>query len=100
MALFVLRQRTLNNLREDNGSLRKQIDLEKSARAARFVELPANTVAKLSTADERELLQLRSKIGPLRDQLRDISNRVVLLKGHGYDIRKPLDSPLGGDIKR
>ena len=64
-ALFVMRQRTLNNLREDNGSLRKQIDLEKSARAARFVELPANTVAKLSTADERELLQLRSKIVPL-----------------------------------
>jgi len=80
MALFVLRQQTLNNLREDNDSLRKQIALEKSARVASVTETPTNSVARLSNADERELLQLRSKIVPLREQLRDTSNRVVLLQ--------------------
>jgi hypothetical protein len=79
-ALILTRQQTLKDLREGNDSLRKQIDLEKSARAAMVVEPPANSVARLSGAEERELLQLRSKIVPLREQLRDTSNRVVLLQ--------------------
>ena len=79
-ALFSTRQRTLNDLRESNTTLQKQIDLEKSARAVKVVELPTNSVARLSIADERELLQLRSKIVSLREQLRDTSNRVVLLQ--------------------
>ncbi len=79
-ALFVTRQRALNTLRADNDSLRKRVDLEKSARAAAIPDPPTNSVARLNDADERELLQLRSKIVPLRDQLRDASNRVALLE--------------------
>lgn len=78
--LFAMRQHTLNTLHEDNDSLRRQVDLEKSAPAAAVGEPPANSAAGLNEADEKELLQLRSKILPLREQLRDASNRVVLLQ--------------------
>jgi hypothetical protein len=71
-ALFVTRQRALNTLRADNDSLRKQVDLENSARAAAVPDPPTNSVARL--------LQLRSKILPLREQLRDASNRVAVLQ--------------------
>jgi hypothetical protein len=81
--LFVARQRTLNDLRASNDSLRKQIDLEKSVSVVLVGESPANSAAKLSEADERELLRLRSKIVPLREQLRNTSNRVVLLQSYG-----------------
>ena len=79
-ALFVTRQRTLNALRADNDSLRKQVDSEKTARAAAVPEPPAAPAPRLNDADEKELLQLRSKIAPLREQLRDTSNRVVVLQ--------------------
>ncbi len=79
-ALFVARQRTLNTLRADNDSLRKQVDLEKSARLSALPEPPANSAPGLSGADEKELLQLRSKILPLREQLRDASNRLAILQ--------------------
>jgi len=79
-ASFVVRHRTLNALRADNDSLRSQIDLDKSARPAALPDPPANSVARLNDADEKELLQLRSKIVPLREQLRDASNRVVILQ--------------------
>ena len=79
-ALFVTRQRALNTLRADNDSLRKQVDLENSARAAAVPDPPTNSVARLNDADEKELLQLRSKILPLREQLRDASNRVAVLQ--------------------
>jgi hypothetical protein len=79
-ALFVARQRTLDALRAGNDSLRTRINLEKSARGMGVHEPPANSAAGLNDADERELLQLRSKIMPLREQLRDTSNRVVLLQ--------------------
>jgi len=82
-AWFVMRQRTLNDLRASNDSLRKQIDLGKSASATAVGETTANSVASLSKADERELLQLRSKIVPLRERLPDTSNRVVLLQSYG-----------------
>lgn len=82
-ALFSTRQRTLNDLRESNTTLHKQIDLEKSVNASTVGETPTNSVERLSYADERELLQLRSKIVPLREQLRDTSNRVVLLQKSG-----------------
>jgi hypothetical protein len=75
-AWFSIRQRALNDLRDSNDSLRKRIDLKKSAVA----ETSPNSVVRLSNADERELLQLRSKIVPLREQLRDTSNRVALLQ--------------------
>jgi hypothetical protein len=78
-ALFLARQRTLNILRADNGSLRKQVGLPTSARMSAVPEPPANPAPGLSGADEKELLQLRSKILPLREQLRDASNRVVVL---------------------
>jgi hypothetical protein len=79
-ALFVARQRTLNDLRAENDSLRKQVDLETSARETAARELSAEPVAKLDDADEKELLQLRAKIVPLREQLRESSNRVVILQ--------------------
>ena len=79
-ALFVTRQRALNTLRADNDSLRKQVDLENSTRAAAVPDPPTNSVARLNDADEKELLQLRSKILPLREQLRDASNRVAVLQ--------------------
>jgi hypothetical protein len=78
--LFVARQRTLHTLRADNDSLRNQVDLETSAREAAVPKPPANSSPRLSEADEKELLQLRSKILPLREQLRDTSNRVVILQ--------------------
>jgi hypothetical protein len=79
-ALFVARQRTLNALCADNDSLRKQVELEKSAREAAVREPSAEPAAKLNDADEKELLQLRAKIVPLRQQLRDTSSRVVILQ--------------------
>jgi hypothetical protein len=79
-ALFAARQRTLHALRAGNDSLRSQIDLDKSARGAAVPDPPTNSVARLNDADEKELLQLRSKIVPLREQLRDASNRVVILQ--------------------
>ena len=79
-ALFVTRQGTLNALRADNDALRKQMDLEKARREAAVPQPPAEPVARLNDADEKELLQLRSQIVPLREQLRDASNRVVILQ--------------------
>ena len=79
-ALFVTRQRTLNAVRADSDSLRKQVALEESARGAAVPEPPSNSTPRLNDADEKELLQLRSKIAPLREQLRDASNRVVVLQ--------------------
>ena len=79
-ALFVARQRTLHPLRADNESLRKQVELAESAREAAVPEPTSNSAAGLNDADERELLQLRSQIVPLREQLRDASNRVVILQ--------------------
>jgi hypothetical protein len=79
-ALFVARQRTLNALRADNESLRRQVDSVKAMREAAVPEPPAEPVARLNDADEKELLQLRSQIVPLREQLRDASNRVVILQ--------------------
>lgn len=87
-ALFVARQRTLNALRAGNDSLRRQAELEQSAFVAAVRESPANSVAGLSKADEKELLRLRSKIVPLREQLRDASNRVVLLQRPPYQADK------------
>ena len=78
--LFVMQQRTLNTLRADNDSSRKQIDLQKSAPAVAVPDPPTNSVARLSDAEEKELLQLRSKVLPLREQLRDASNRVAILQ--------------------
>ena len=82
-ALFVTRQRTLNALRADNDSLGKQVALEESARGAAVPEPPEEPTPRLNDADEKELLQLRSKIAPLREQLRDTSNRVVILQRPG-----------------
>jgi len=79
-ALFVTRQQTLKARRADNDSLRKQVALEESAREAAVSEPPADPSPRLNDADEKELLQLRSKIAPLREQLRDTSNRVVILQ--------------------
>ena len=83
--LFATRQQALNTLRADNDSLRKQLDLEKSAREAAVPDPPTNSVARLSADDEKELLQLRSKVLPLREQLRDASNRVAMLQGPRKD---------------
>jgi hypothetical protein len=79
-ALFVARQRTLNALRAGNDSLRTHVELEQSARGAAVREPAADSAAGLCEADEKELLQLRSRIVPLREQLREASNRVVLLQ--------------------
>ena len=82
-ALFVSRQRALNALGAGNSLLRREVDLEQAARSAAVRETSANTTAELSKADEKELLQLRSKIQPLREQLRDTSNLVVILQKLG-----------------
>jgi len=79
-ALFVARQRTLNALRVENDSLRRQVESAKSVREAAVPEPPAEPAPGLNDADEKELLRLRSRIVPLREQLRDTSNRVVVLQ--------------------
>jgi hypothetical protein len=79
-ALFVSRQRTLHALRAGNDSLRTQVAMQNSARGATVRESAADSAAGLCEADEKELLQLRSRIVPLREQLREASNRVVLLQ--------------------
>jgi hypothetical protein len=78
--LFIARQRTLNDLRAGNDSLRKQVEMKRSAFVPDISGPQMETVARLSEVDEKELLQLRSRIGPLREQLRDMSNRVVILQ--------------------
>ena len=80
MALLIARQRTIHTLRVDNRSLRNQVDARRSACQAPVSESQGLPAARLSEADERELLQLRSRIGFLREQLRDISNRVTILQ--------------------
>ncbi|MGO8699436.1 MAG: hypothetical protein ACLQVY_17150 [Limisphaerales bacterium] len=79
-ALFVNQQRTLNSLRAGNGFLRKQVAAAESARVPVAPETLAEPVAKLNEADEKELLQLRSKIAALREQVRDTSNELALLR--------------------
>jgi len=98
-ALFVTRQRTLNALRADNASLRKQIDLGKSARAAAVPDPPTNSVARLNDADEKELLQLRSKILPLREQLRDTSNRLAILQRPRKDAGSSSQATVSGVMR-
>jgi len=78
--LFIARHGALNALREENDSLRNEIESEKSIRAKAVREPSMNLAAGLNEADEKELLQLRSRIMPLREQLRDTSNRVVILQ--------------------
>ena len=77
---FGTRHRTLEALRAGNDSLRKQVDSEKTARAAAVLEPRVAPVARLNDEDERELMRLRSKIVPLQEQLRDASNRVAVLQ--------------------
>jgi len=77
--LFIARHGALNALREENDSLRNEIESEKSIRAKAVREPSMNLAAGLNEADEKELLQLRSRM-PLREQLRDTSNRVVILQ--------------------
>jgi hypothetical protein len=79
-ALSVARQRTIHSLRADNSSLRMEVDARRNARRAVVPETQEEPVAALSEADEKDLLQLRSRIGLLREQLCSISNRVVLLQ--------------------
>jgi hypothetical protein len=79
-AVITARQRALNSLRVDNDSLRKQVDLAESARVAAAPEPPAVAGARLGDADERELLRLRSRIVPLREQLRDASNSLAVFQ--------------------
>ena len=79
-AWFVTRQRTLNVLSEGNDFLRSKIQGEELASRANEREIPAHVAARLSEAEEKELLQLRSRIVPLREQMRDTSNRLVILQ--------------------
>jgi hypothetical protein len=86
-AWFAARQQTLNELRAGNDSLRRQIaDIESVSSAGKPGGPPANPATDLTEADERELLQLRSKMVPLWKQLRDTSNRVVLLQRGGQSL--------------
>lgn len=76
-----VRQRTLNELRAGNQSLREQLDAQSSAPAA---EPPpaaqsTNLVVALSADERTELLRLRGQILPLRRELQEMSNQVVTL---------------------
>jgi hypothetical protein len=85
---FGLRQQTLHELRSDNESLRREI-AARSTRPAEVAPLqPTPAPADLTEAEHRELLQLRGRIGFLREEARDLSNRVATLT------RKPV-SPSG-----
>jgi C4-dicarboxylate-specific signal transduction histidine kinase len=77
---FLARQRTLNNLRAESARLQHQVEARNDARLADIPQSQATPVAQLSEAEERELLQLRAKIGPLRENLREASNRLALLQ--------------------
>lgn len=79
-ALFVTRQRMLDELRADNEALRKQVDAGKARNETETAEPAAVSAPGLSEVDERELLHLRSVIEPLREQLRDASNQVVIFQ--------------------
>jgi predicted RNase H-like nuclease (RuvC/YqgF family) len=79
-ALFLTRQRAINHLRAENEMLQHQVESRKANCLADIHESPTAPVDRLSEADERELLQLRSKISPLRENLRDASNRVIFLQ--------------------
>jgi hypothetical protein len=76
-ALFVTRQRALNELRAENIALQKKIDAAKNESQTETAAPTAVSAPGLGDADERELLHLRSVIVPLREQLRDASNQVV-----------------------
>ena len=80
-AAFIARQRTLNEVRAGNESLRQQINAQRSVPMA---EPPpavqsTNPVVALNLDEHTELLRLRGKIQPLRRGLQEMSNRVVTL---------------------
>jgi hypothetical protein len=78
--VVVARQRTLNHLRAENALLRKRVELKESARRLAVRGTQSSPLAGLSQAQKAELLRLRGSIAPLLQQLRDSSNRVVVLK--------------------
>ena len=80
IVLFAARQRTLLALRSENDALREQAEQKTPPPAQRERADSTEGAARLTDAEEKELLQLRSRIGPLRDQLREMSNRVGLLQ--------------------
>jgi hypothetical protein len=72
--------RALQALRGTNDSLRVQVAWAESNREPAPADPPANAVSTLSLAEERELMQLRSKAGILQDQLRAASNHLAVLQ--------------------
>jgi hypothetical protein len=78
--LFMWRQRNLNALRASNDSLRRTCDQEELRRSDEVSEPSTNSLARLSEPDEKELLQLRSRIVSLREQARDESNRLAVIQ--------------------
>jgi hypothetical protein len=79
--LFAARHRALSRLRAGNASLQQQLD----SQAVATVPEPAtagpstNSIAQLNPDELSELLRLRGQISPLRRELQDMSNRVVML---------------------
>ena len=78
---FCVRQRTLNELRASNQSLRHQLDAQVPTLGAQPTPAvqPTNPVAVLSPDERTELLRLRGQILPLRRELQEMSNRVGVL---------------------
>lgn len=77
--VFCLCQRTLNELRAGNDSLRHQLQVPEPAAETNVVQLPGDSLDALSPDERLELLRLRGQVAPLRRELQGLSNRVATL---------------------
>lgn len=78
---FAARQRTLNELRTGNESLRRRFDSQAAVPAPNpsAAVQPTHSVPPLSEDERSELLKLRGQFAPLQRELAEASNRVATL---------------------
>ena len=81
MAFFVVRQRSLSELRSDNEALQRQIEAPGGGGGSEAVTetLSTNSAVALSVEEKAELLRLRAQVQSLRSDVAEASNRVAAL---------------------
>jgi hypothetical protein len=83
---YAVRQRTLNELRAGNATLRRQLEEQTTAASSQAAGASlTNAVVELSDAERNELLRLRGQILSLRNEAAQASSRVAELNRPGAD---------------
>jgi hypothetical protein len=74
---FVTRQHSLAAIRGENDQLRRQLEATPAVQADSLPRPATNPVSALTPDEQRELLQLRGQVQPLRRELAELSNQVA-----------------------